>query len=672
MTRRGRGRGIPLALLLAACTRAQPAVATPVATATLTASPSPPPATATATETSTAAPPASPSPAPAPTVTPNTLATLLNTVVPPRDLLEIARQLKGLDDIPAVVNSTPPIRAVGDTLTFWAGNVDTNEKFQLEARLAYATDHLYFFVDEVIAPDFDAVRDVAEIFEAQIYPTTRAFFGSEWTPGVDGDPHLYILYARGLGFRVAGYYSSADQYPRAAYEFSNEKEMFYINADTVPLRAESIVSVLAHEFQHMIHWANDSNEESWLNEGAAELARLLNGYGVSGFARAYLANPDLQLNSWALPNENSAAHYGAGFLFLTYFLGRFGRAATQALVADPANGLQAVDSTLAALGAADSQSGQPLTSADLFADWVVANYLRDGSIADGRYTYSEFEDIPRISGPSQLVSVCPTGPQAHTVSQFGVDYIEVRCVGAYTLVFSGRPAVALMPTDPHSGDYMFWGNRQDNSVARLQRVFDLTAVEQATLEFWTWFAIEEDYDYAYVEVSTDGGRRWSILETPNGTGDNPTGNNIQWGYNGFSGGASPAVWLQERVDLTPFAGQEVMVRFEYVTDDATNREGFLLDDVSVPEIGYLEDFESGAEGWQAEGFVRVANVLPQTFIVQLIRQRESGATVERLALDASLAGEVVLELGVGESAVVVVAGTTPFTTEPAEYRLEVR
>ena len=130
------------------------------------------------------------------------------------------------------------------------------------------------------------MRDIAETFETQIYPTTRAFFGSEWTPGVDGDPHLYILYARGLGFRVAGYYSSADQYPRAAYEFSNEKEMFYINADTVPLRAESIVSVLAHEFQHMIHWANDSNEESWLNEGAAELARLLNGYGVSGFARA--------------------------------------------------------------------------------------------------------------------------------------------------------------------------------------------------------------------------------------------------------------------------------------------------------------------------------------------------------------------------------------------------
>ena len=42
------------------------------------------------------------------------------------------------------------------------------------------------------------LSDLADSFENQIYPTDRAFFGSEWTPGVDGDPHIYILYARGL------------------------------------------------------------------------------------------------------------------------------------------------------------------------------------------------------------------------------------------------------------------------------------------------------------------------------------------------------------------------------------------------------------------------------------------------------------------------------------------
>ena len=58
------------------------------------------------------------------------------------------------------------------------------------------------------------LRDLADAFEYHIYPTDRSFFGSEWTPGVDGDPHIYILYARGIGDDNAGYFSSADEFPR--------------------------------------------------------------------------------------------------------------------------------------------------------------------------------------------------------------------------------------------------------------------------------------------------------------------------------------------------------------------------------------------------------------------------------------------------------------------------
>ncbi len=62
------------------------------------------------------------------------------------------------------------------------------------------------------------------------YPTNREFFGSEWKPGVDSDPRLHILHARGLGENIAGYYSSADEYSQQVNQYSNEREMFYISA----------------------------------------------------------------------------------------------------------------------------------------------------------------------------------------------------------------------------------------------------------------------------------------------------------------------------------------------------------------------------------------------------------------------------------------------------------
>jgi len=175
-----------------------------------------------------------------------------------------------------------------------------------------------------------------------------------------------------------------------------------------------------------------------------------------------------------------------------------------------------------------------------------------------------------------------------------------------------------MDTQAHSGKYLWWSNRGDDSDMTLTREFDLTGVQKATLEYWCWYDIEEDWDYAYVEVSPDGGKTWEILTTPSGTPENPNGNSFGWGYTGQSDGGSKAEWIQETVDLTPYAGKRVLVRFEYITDDAVNRPGFALDDVSVPEIGYFSDFEADGGGWEAAGFARHANVLPQRWLVQLV------------------------------------------------------
>ncbi len=165
-----------------------------------------------------------------------TLKTLTDTIVPINDPYSITERLEGKQDIPTTLD--PPVAPfqLGAKKTFWASNTDTNENFQVPATLRYITDHSYFWIEDGLSYKEKDLRDLAETFEQQIYPTNREFFGSEWTPGVDGDQHIYILYATGLGGNMAGYFSSLDSVNPLVQEYSNGHEMFVFNADNSDLR----------------------------------------------------------------------------------------------------------------------------------------------------------------------------------------------------------------------------------------------------------------------------------------------------------------------------------------------------------------------------------------------------------------------------------------------------
>ena len=120
---------------------------------------------------------------------------------------------------------------VGAQGQFWVANVETAQNFQINATLFYITPHAYFWVQNNVQVNQPDMKRLMDTFENKIYPTDRQFFGSEWTPGVDNDPHIYILYARGTGASNAGYFSSPDEYNPLVYKYSNGHEMFVFNAD---------------------------------------------------------------------------------------------------------------------------------------------------------------------------------------------------------------------------------------------------------------------------------------------------------------------------------------------------------------------------------------------------------------------------------------------------------
>ncbi len=596
-----------------------------------------------------------------------TLNTLEQAIVPDRDLAALACSLKDICNIPPTEPPPPSPLLVGAQTQLWLLSTDTNTFSRIDVTLQYLTPHAYFWVEDGVSFVQSDAKDLIDTFENKIYPTDREFFGSEWTPGVDDDPHLYIIYARNLGGNVAGFYNTGDEYPPEISQYSNAHESFYIDASQ-NLADNYTFGTLAHEFQHMIHWYQDRNEGSFLNEGFSELATFLNGYDTGGFDWFYTANPDMNLTDWLGGSGDNSAHYGANFLFVNYFLNRFGETATQALVHNQQNAIASVDDVLTQLNISDPLTSAPVTADDFFLDWTLANYIHDPSVADGRYDYKNYPSSPTASD-TEVVSSCPQGNSSRTVNQYGVDYIRFSCLGSYTINFTGSTLTGLLPADPHSGTYAFWSNKGDESDMSLTRQFDLTGVSSSVdLSYWTWYDLETDYDYVYLEASTDG-VSWKILTTPSGTSANPSGNSYGVGYNGQSNG-----WIQETVDLSQFAGQVVSLRFDYITDAAVNGDGFLVDDLEIPAINYTEGFESDDGGWVGAGFVRIQNILPQIFRLALITHNNSGTSVEILPINADQTAEIPVNIGSNgaRDVVLVVTATTRFTREQAGYQFEVR
>jgi hypothetical protein len=482
---------------------------------------------------------------------------------------------------------------------------------------------------------------------------------------VDGDPRLTVLNALVPG--VGGYFSAADGVVKAVNRFSNEREMFVINVTNSSFGSSGYALTLAHEFQHMIEWNVARRSPAWFNEGMSTLAQDLNGYVENSLPAAYLMNPDIQLTTFSQASADRAefsAHYGASQLFLRYFQEQYAgeNGWADLIKADAGNNLDAF------VQAAARKHPDITSFADIYADWAVANVLNDPTVADGRYAY---QLLPR---QAEIGTLQGDAAQA-SVHQFGVDYYG-DLAGPLTFTFEGTNTVSLAGTAPREGRAMWWSNRGDDSTTTLTRAFDLSGVQRATLQFAAWYELEQDFDYAFVSVSADGGTTWTPLKGSTSSDQDPQGRNYGNGFTGVSG--TPGMdtgrgthgqWVDEQVDLTPYAGKNILLRFWVVNDDAFNAPGLLIDNISIPELHYADGAEQGDGGWQAQGFVRTSGELPQTWALRLIRTSGGATSVERVPVDAQ--GRATVALAEGERGTLAVIGTARFTSEPGSYSYSV-
>lgn len=182
------------------------------------------------------------------------------------------------------------------------------------------------------------------------------------------------------------------------------------------------------------------------------------------------------------------------------------------------------------------------------------------------------------------------------------------------------------PFEPHTGEQFVYSQIADVSYKRLTRTVTVPA-GGGTLDFWTSFDTEIDWDYVFVEARTPNGNDWTTLPDINGHTTDATGESCAAGWRelhpqldayqtfdvatetctpvGSSGewhaaSGNSAGWQDWSVDLSEWAGGSVEVSITYASDWATQNLGTFVDDVTLPD-GTTTSFEDGLDGWTVPG-----------------------------------------------------------------------
>ena len=485
------------------------------------------------------------------------------------------------------------LRSVGENVEVWVAN-DLSFP-EGDSRSAHV----------VTQEQVDTLRDE---FDDNIYPTDTEFFGQEDKltgensplPGWLGFDEDYYVSEEGKSimlvdniidenyedpsypFFVAGFYWST-------FETYIDRNIITIDTNNWEERLEStFLGTVAHEYQHLIHDDNDSDEETWINEGMSDFAEYLCGYGhPMGHVNYFLDHPENSLVSWdeyysAETGPETLADYGQAYLLQLYLSEQFGKGFIQDLAKDEANGIESLNGML-------DKYDTGLTFPELFRNFSTALAIDSPKPGGGIY---HFESIDLKVNFEAALENAKDG-----VPAWGGDYKVIDLEDKIrSIEFDG---IDFMPTpwkvvqDPLGSDnQVLWGNQGDEADNAVVIEADLSDVDQATLQFDNYIDIEEQWDFGVVQVSTDGGESWTSLANEHTRSDvveegYPT---IKENLPGFTGHYED--WQTESFDLSEYAGQNVLVSFRYLTDWGYNDQGWFIDNISIPEIDFSNDGSS--------------------------------------------------------------------------------
>lgn len=328
---------------------------------------------------------------------------------------------------------------VDSTYTWWADSlIDGAGQYQVPSTCQAKGTNCYIFVEDAVwgtnQVDQAAIDAIVEAFDnstpqGSIDPSKGIFdidvqtFGTP--PDVDNDPRIILLILDirdgydGSGGYVAGYFYSANEYPDGDPAIgstrSNFAEIFYMDCNPADLITDrtDVLNTTAHEFQHMIHWAHDTNESTFVNEGLSEIASYICGYGLRSSGR-YAQNTNVNLLSWGT-TEEIIDDYSRAALWTLYMYEQFPIDIMKDFVNRSHPGWVSFNTTIGTYAPSRNFFS-------VFEDWLLANHVNDATV-DNKYSYT-YAPIVKPSYAYSHVGVLNASATTDTLNALSAHYIE--------------------------------------------------------------------------------------------------------------------------------------------------------------------------------------------------------------------------------------------------------
>jgi hypothetical protein len=221
----------------------------------------------------------------------------------------------------------------------------------------------------------DTTGELLTAYEENIFPTVMELLGN--VPDIDGDGKIIIAvtdirdalyHGRGNLF-IGGYFwplHSTGNTGESIFDYSMEAEIVFLDVRSFDQSSgyggDYPPSLLAHEFQHLVHFSVDDDVDLWFDEGLSVLAQWTSGYPgtVTGYINAYTLVPTTSL-TYSTEDE---ASYGIAFL-MVYYLRELAGTDKFKELAREASDLEGIASSLASAGLTSS-------SVSLFLQFAMA------------------------------------------------------------------------------------------------------------------------------------------------------------------------------------------------------------------------------------------------------------------------------------------------------------
>lgn len=159
---------------------------------------------------------------------------------------------------------------------------------------------------------------------------------------------------------------------------------------------------------------------------------------------------------------------------------------------------------------------------------------------------------------------------------------------------SGDPAMqmtglwTLSSARSNTGLASYFSGYANNLCAALSTPqLTLSAGTTPQLSYATAWDIENRYDGGVVEISTDGGATWMTLTPTQGYPGTFRKSSNACGYKNRQGaytGTGQLTFTTYTIDLTAYAGQTVMIRWNFSSDGSVTGEGWYVDDIVVSHV----------------------------------------------------------------------------------------